>query len=167
VDRVEAGLYAATAPARERIRAKQREASERRRKKWLAGVEARHQRARETGESYDVLLAADVQAGDERVLAMVAERKRQRGRFLRQSTLVARTRARTSAPRSQPSRQGTSRERRTTRRVAGAARSRERPRSADDEPEHVAPAEWRGFLVASARMVQHCERRRAKWAAAT
>jgi hypothetical protein len=132
-DEVEAALYAETALARERIRAEQREASERRHKEWLAGVLARHQRVRETGESYDALLAADMKAGGERIQAWAEERKRQTRQFQRQSVLATRSR-RLQAPACRPARQqGTSRERRTTRRVAGAARSRDRPRKSDDD----------------------------------
>jgi hypothetical protein len=53
-------------------------------------------------------------------------------------------------------------------RERGAGRRARAPSSDDPDPESDQPPVevWRGLAAASARMVQHCERRRAKWAAA-
>jgi hypothetical protein len=44
--------------------------------------------------------------------------------------------------------------------------SRGSPDDPDPESDQPLVETWRGVVAASARMVQHCERRRAKWAAA-
>jgi hypothetical protein len=124
----------------------------------LAFVErqlARKRLSAKTGKSEDELLAEETQAGKRRVLAQAARIRRNGRRFAAQSAMVARTRARASTPRRQPSRQGTSREHRSTvRRAGGAVRSRDRPRQSDDEEpaDHVVrlrlTPELRAFLKA-------------------
>jgi len=94
------------------------------RRAFAAGIAARRRRAAESGRSYDAVLAADVRAGDARVMAKVEAR---RARLTPQPTLVADLVARIQ-PRSRESRpQG--------RRVRSSAASRDGPLAPDDDPD--------------------------------
>jgi hypothetical protein len=151
---VETALCAATALARERIRAKKAEALARGREEFIERQLARKRLSAKTGKSEDELLAEEVQAGKRRVLAQAARIRRNGRRFVAQSAMVTRARVRASILHRHPTRQGTSREHRSTvRRAGGAVRSRDRPRqSDDDDPDdhHVArpplPRAQRTFL---------------------
>jgi hypothetical protein len=105
------------------------------RRAFAAGIAARRRRATESNQGYDAVLAADVRAGDARVMAKVEAR---RARLTPQPTLVADLVARIR-PRSRESRpQGC--------RVRSSAASRDGPLPpADDDPD-LTPLQ-RAFLL--------------------
>jgi len=115
-------------------------------------------RAKAQGRSYDAVLADDVRAGDRRVLAEARRRRNRSTRHL--VALYRRDHPKLVTPLSTSARD--------TDRSVSAARPREHrahrrrgpPREPDDPAEPV--DDWRGFVAASVRMVQHLERRRAK-----